>query len=145
MERIAYGEFGVHAMSNRSGVLGWAGTAPPAVKYTFQYLFVQAEFGLMCPVSATETSAFLIARYGDEGVKRRFLDRMTTTDMGRLLKGAQFMTEKAGGSDVGGIELTARRDGDRWRLHGAKWFSSHADGDVEIGRASCRDRVCQYV
>src|SRR3546814_919950 len=113
-------------------VLGWAGTAPPAVKYTFQYLFVQAEFGLMCPVSATETSAFLIARYGDEGVKRRFLDRMTTTDMGRLLKGAQFMTEKAGGSDVGGIELTARRTGDRWRLHGEKWFCSHADGDVAL-------------
>src|SRR3546814_3827779 len=68
----------------------------------------------------------------DLGVKRRFLDRMTTTDMGRLLKGAQFMTEKAGGSDVGGIELTARRDGDRWRLHGEKWFCSHADGDVAL-------------
>ncbi len=132
MERIAFGEFGLHAMSHRPGVLGWAHTAPPAAKYTLQYLFVQAEFGLMCPISATDTSAFLLGRYGDDEVRRRFFEPMTDPDIERMLTGTQFMTEKSGGSDVGNIELTARRDGDRWRLWGEKWFCSHTDGDVAL-------------
>ncbi|MFN4087443.1 MAG: acyl-CoA dehydrogenase family protein [Alphaproteobacteria bacterium] len=132
MERIAFGDFGLHAMSHRPGVLDWPDTAPPAVKYALQYLFVQAEFGLMCPISVTDTSAFLIGRYGDAALKARFFDRMTDPDPARMLTGTQFMTEKAGGSDVGGIELAARRDGDRWRLYGEKWFCSHADADVAL-------------
>ena len=132
MERIAFAEFGLHAMSHRGGVLGWPEPAPLLVKYAFQYLFVQAEFGLMCPISVTDTSTFLIARYGDESVKRRFFDRMVSQDMETLLKGTQFMTEKAGGSDVGAAELRAVREGDHWRLYGDKWFCSHADADVAL-------------
>ena len=55
MERIAFSEFGLHAMSHRAGVLGWPTPMPPIAKYGFQYLFVQAEFGLMCPVSVSDT------------------------------------------------------------------------------------------
>src|SRR5207302_4503409 len=47
-------------------------------------------------------------------------------------KGTQFMTEKAGGSDVGAIEMAARREGGVWRLTGEKWFCSHADADVAL-------------
>lgn len=36
---------------------------------------------------------------------------MWTQDMDRLLYGAQFMTEKIGGSDAGAAELTAVRIG----------------------------------
>ena len=50
MEKIAYEEYGLHAMSHRAGVLGLAEPAHPLVKYAFTYLFVQGEFGLMCPV-----------------------------------------------------------------------------------------------
>jgi alkylation response protein AidB-like acyl-CoA dehydrogenase len=57
---------------------------------------------------------------------------MTDPDVERMLTGTQFMTEKTGGSDVGNIELTARPDGDRWRLWGEKWFCSHADADVAL-------------
>ena len=132
MERIAFGELGLHAMSHRGGVLGWPDPVPPLVKYVLQYLFVQAEFGLMCPVSVSDTSTFLIAKYGSNSVKDRFFDGMVSQDMDRLLKGTQFMTEKAGGSDVGNVELAAVRDGDAWRLHGEKWFCSHADADVAL-------------
>ncbi|MET4699726.1 acyl-CoA dehydrogenase [Constrictibacter sp. MBR-5] len=132
MERIAFGDFGLHAMSHRPGILGWPETAPPAVKYTLQYLFVQAEFGLMCPISVTDTSAYLLGRYGDAALRRRFFEPMTDPDTDRMLTGTQFMTEKTGGSDVGNIELTARPDGDRWRLWGEKWFCSHADADVAL-------------
>ena len=37
-----------------------------------------------------------------------------------------YMTEKAGGSDVGANECTAvRQDDGSWRLYGEKWFCSN--------------------
>lgn len=62
MEKIAFDEFGMHAMSHRAGVLGLNEPAHPLVKYAITYLFVQAEFGLMCPVSVSDTSAHLVKR-----------------------------------------------------------------------------------
>src|SRR5208282_5960116 len=76
MEKIAFGELGLHAMSHRGGVLGWPDPLPPIAKYAFTYLFVQAEFGLMCPVSGSDTSIFVIKRYGSEELKSRLLPRM---------------------------------------------------------------------
>lgn len=132
MERIGFGEFGLHCMSRRGGVLGWPRPVPHVAKYVFQYLFAQAEFGLLCPISVTETAAVLIERYGDETVKARFLPRMMSQDPEKILKAAQFMTEKSGGSDVSRLELVARQEGGEWRLHGEKWFCSCADGDVAL-------------
>jgi acyl-CoA dehydrogenase len=44
MERLAFAEFGLAAVSHR-GALGWPEPMPPAAKYALTYLFVQAEFG----------------------------------------------------------------------------------------------------
>jgi alkylation response protein AidB-like acyl-CoA dehydrogenase len=137
MERIGFGEFGLHAMSRRGGVLGWPGIAPPLAKYAMQYLFAQAEFALLCPLSVSDTSIMLIQKYGDERVKQRYLPGMLSQDSDALLKGAQFMTEKAGGSDLSGIALTANRVGDHWELWGDKWFCSCADHDVVLLLARC--------
>ena len=138
MERIGFGEFGIHAMSRRPGVLGWPQVAPPLVKYAMQYLFAQAEFGLLCPLSVSDTSIMLIQKYGDERVKRRYLPGMLSQDMDTLLKGAQYMTEKAGGSDLSGIAVTANRVGDHWELWGDKWFCSCPDHDVVLILARCQ-------
>jgi len=132
MEQIAFGELGLHAMSHRGGVLGWPAPLPPIAKYAFTYLFVQAEFGLMCPVSVSDTSIYVISRYGSDELKNRLLPRMLSQDLATMWKGTQFMTEKAGGSDVGALETTARNEGDAWRLYGDKWFCSHADADVAL-------------
>src|ERR1700716_305111 len=43
MEKIAFEDFGMHAMTHRAGVLGMAEPAHPLVKYGITYLFVQAE------------------------------------------------------------------------------------------------------
>ena len=138
MEKIAFEDFGMHAMSHRAGVLGLGAPAHPLVKYGITYLFVQAEFGLMCPVSVSDTSNFIIKRFGSEPLKRLLLDRLLSQDPAVMLKGTQFMTEKAGGSDVGAIETAAEQVGvgadgvERWKLHGQKWFCSHADADVAV-------------
>ncbi len=130
MERIAFDDFGLHVMSHRGGVLGWPEPFPPLAKYAVQYLFVQAEFGLLCPVSVTDTSAMLIRRYAADEIRERYLPRMLAEMRAQMWTGAQFMTEKIGGSDVSRVEVRAVPEGDHWRIHGDKWFCSHADADL---------------
>ena len=149
MEKIAFEQFGMHAMSHRAGVLGMAQPASPLVTYAITYLFVQAEFGLMCPVSVSDTSNFIIKRYGSEALKKLLLDRLLSQNPDVMLKGTQFMTEKAGGSDVGALETEAERVGvgpdgvERWKLYGQKWFCSHADADVAVMLARPRGAAGQ--
>ena len=132
MEQIAFTDFQFHAMSHRPGVLGMDRPLPPVAKYAFQYLFVQAEFGLMCPISVTDTSIHLIRTFASKEIQDHLLPRMLSADLAALWKGTQFITEKAGGSDVGAIETTARLDAGTWRLYGEKWFCSHTDADVAL-------------
>ena len=129
LEAVAYGEFGIHAMSHRP-ILGWPTALPAVAKHAFTLLFNEAEFGLGCPINVTDSAAHLIRLYGDDAIKTRFLPRMLSQNMTELWQGAQFMTEKTGGSDVGGITTTAVKNADGWRIHGEKWFCSNADADV---------------
>jgi acyl-CoA dehydrogenase len=130
LERTAFGEFGIHAMSLRKGVMGWPEPYPVVAKHAFTFLFNQAEFGLGCPINVTDGCAKLLAKFGSEALKEKYLDGLTQTDMSKLTQGGQFMTEKEGGSDVGKLTTTAVQEGDRWRLSGEKWFCSNADAQV---------------
>ncbi|MGM0583502.1 MAG: acyl-CoA dehydrogenase family protein [Pseudomonadota bacterium] len=133
MERIAFGEFGLAAMSHRPGVFGWQAPLPPIAKYLVTYLFAQAEFGLLCPVSMTDSLTRTLRKFGDPELVGRFLDGLTNQDIAEHLQGAMFMTETAAGSDVGRTEVTATplEDG-MWALHGEKWFCSNADADLAM-------------
>ena len=132
MEAIAFGDFQFHAMSHRGGVLGLDAPMHPVAKYAFQYLFVQGEFGIMCPISVTDTSIYLLRKYASPELKAYLLPRMLSADPATQWKGTQFMTEKAGGSDIGRVETVARNEGGTWRLTGDKWFCSHTDADVAL-------------
>jgi acyl-CoA dehydrogenase len=130
LERAAFGEFGIHAMSLRKGIMGWPQPYPVVAKHAFTFLFNQAEFGMGCPINVTDGCAKLLAKFGDEALRKKYLDGLTQTDMSRLTQGGQFMTEKEGGSDVGKLTTTAVQEGDHWRLTGEKWFCSNADAQV---------------
>ena len=132
MEAIAFGDFQFHAMSHRPGALDMDRPLPAVAKYALQYLFVQAEFGLMCPISVTDTSIHLIRKFASAELQDYLLPKMLSGDVATMWKGTQFMTERAGGSDVGAIETVARREEGVWRLDGDKWFCSHADADVAL-------------
>ena len=133
MEQIAFGDFQFHAMSHRAGALGMDRPLPAVAKYALQYLFVQAEFGLMCPISVTDTSIHLIRKFADpELTGLSAAKNAVGRPRRRMWKGTQFMTERAGGSDVGTIETVARSMTATWRLYGDKWFCSHADADVAL-------------
>ena len=133
MERLAFERFGLAAMSHREGVLGWPGRVPHAVKYALSYLFSQAEFGLLCPVSVTDSTARMLRWFASDEVKAGYVSLLTTTDIDALWQGAQWMTEKTGGSDVGASTTVARQDLDgTWRLWGDKWFCSVANAGVAL-------------
>jgi alkylation response protein AidB-like acyl-CoA dehydrogenase len=130
LETAAFGEFGIHAMSLRKGILGWPQPYPVVAKHAFTFLFNQAEFGLGCPINVTDGCAKLLSNFGDAALQAKYLDGLTQTDMEKLTQGGQFMTEKEGGSDVGKLTTMAVQEGDHWRLTGEKWFCSNADAKV---------------
>ncbi|SDE28035.1 hypothetical protein SAMN05216337_102319 [Bradyrhizobium brasilense] len=130
LEKAAFGEFGIHALSLRKGIMGWPDKHPVVAKHAFTFLFNQAEFGMGCPINVTDGCAKLLANFGDEALKAKYLDGLTQTDMSKLTQGGQFMTEKEGGSDVGTLTTRAVQEGDHWRLYGEKWFCSNADAKV---------------
>ncbi len=133
MERIAFGELGLAAMSHRAGVFGWNAPLPPVAKYLVTYLFAQAEFGLLCPVSMTDSLTRTLRKFGDPALVARYLDSLVSQDMDELLQGAMFMTEQGAGSDVGATAVRADPAGDgAWRLTGEKWFCSNADADLAM-------------
>jgi glutaryl-CoA dehydrogenase len=67
---------------------------------------------------------------GDEEQQRRWLPAMSRFEQ----VGAFGLTEPHGGSDVaGGMETTARREGDEWVLNGAKrWIGNATFADVVV-------------
>ena len=130
LEQVAFGQFGIHALSHAKGIMGWPDTYPAAAKHAFTYLFNQAEFGLGCPINVTDGAAMLLSRFGSPALKAKYLPGLITTDMNRLTQGAQFMTEKEGGSDVGSLTTVAKPEDEHFRLTGEKWFCSNADAPV---------------
>ncbi|MBR0691947.1 acyl-CoA dehydrogenase family protein [Bradyrhizobium lablabi] len=130
LEKAAFGEFGIHALSIRKGIMGWPDKYPVVAKHAFTFLFNQTEFGMGCPINVTDGCAKLLANFGSEALKAKYLDSLTQTDMSKLTQGGQFMTEKEGGSDVGTLTTSAVQEGDHWRLYGEKWFCSNADAKV---------------
>jgi len=130
LENAAFGEFGIHALSIRKGIMGWPDRYPVVAKHAFTFLFNQTEFGMGCPINVTDGCAKLLNNFGSEALKAKYLDGLTHTDMSKLTQGGQFMTEKEGGSDVGTLTTSAVQEGDHWRLYGEKWFCSNADAKV---------------
>ena len=139
LERYAFGEFGMAAMSHRAGVFGAADKMPPLVKYALFYLFVQAEFGLCCPLSMTDALTRTLVKFGSPDLVARYFDKLTSQNMDTLFQGAMFMTEQEAGSDVGAIETVARQIDGEWRLYGDKWFCSNPDADLAMVLARCED------
>jgi alkylation response protein AidB-like acyl-CoA dehydrogenase len=142
LERVAYSELGLASMSHdtRDGKKA----PPPLVKYALTFLFVQAEFGLCCPVSMTDSLTRTLRKFGAPELVARFLPMLASRDFDTLFQGAMFMTEQAAGSDVARIATRAAREtaanGDAlWRLYGDKWFCSNADADLAMVLARVDD------
>ncbi|MBM1107982.1 acyl-CoA dehydrogenase family protein [Aurantibacter crassamenti] len=70
-----------------------------------------------------------ILSFGNEEQKQRWLPKLATAEF----IGAWGLTEHNTGSDAGGMNTTAVKDGDNWILNGAKNFITHGkSGDVAV-------------
>jgi len=139
LEEAAFGDFGLAALSHRGGVLGWPQPMPPAAKYALSYVYVQAEFGVCCPLSMTDALTRTIRKFADPALVARYLPGLTSQDMDTLTQGAMFITEQQAGSDVGSIRTLASKEGDHWLLSGDKWFCSNVDAGLALVLARPED------
>lgn len=70
-----------------------------------------------------------ILSFGNEEQKQRWIPKLATAEW----LGAWGLTEHNTGSDAGGMNTTAVRDGDSWILNGAKNFITHGkSGDIAV-------------
>ncbi|NOZ49184.1 MAG: acyl-CoA dehydrogenase [Chloroflexi bacterium] len=77
-------------------------------------LTVEAHLGLAC-------APFIL--FGSDLLKEKFLRRLAT---GEIL-GALSLTEPGAGSDLkGGVRTRAEKDGNQWRINGAKMWTTNA-------------------
>ncbi|WDF64423.1 acyl-CoA dehydrogenase family protein [Flavobacterium sp. KACC 22763] len=70
-----------------------------------------------------------ILTFGNEEQKKKWLPKLATAEY----IGAWGLTEHNTGSDAGGMNTTAVKDGDHWIVNGAKNFITHGiSGDVAV-------------
>ena len=104
-------------------------TRPQSELHKFALIYLLAHNGeasVMCGMSCTDGLMRAIEARGSEFLRDTYLPLLGSTET--PLAGAQFVTEKDGGSDVGAIntEATPNADG-TWSVTGNKWFCSNPD------------------
>jgi acyl-CoA dehydrogenase len=112
---------------------GWRGLpqrAPRSLVTAMLYLILESDQAVTgCPIGMMDAAAGCLER-NDPALAARFLPGIID-DTGEHRTVAMFLTEKAGGSDVGANETVATPAGDgTWRLSGEKWFASCAHSDL---------------
>ena len=118
-----------------SGVLSAGAREQAALLYLLAHA---GEGGHCCPVVCTAGLVRALRVHGSPELRKRFLPPLLERDYDRAQRGAQFLTERQGGSDVGANLVEAVPDGDAWRLSGEKWFCSVADADQFVVTARPR-------
>lgn len=100
------------------------------------YLYHAASAFYSCPLAMTDGVATALRDAPNTALRERVLPHLLSRDPATFWISGQWMTENAGGSDVGGSETTARRDADgTWRLHGRKWFTSAINAEFALALA----------
>ena len=93
---------------------------------------VASEF-YTCPLAMSDGAATALKASGNATLLERALPHLLSRDPAGVWLSGQWMTETAGGSDVGGTQTIAQRGDDgRWRLHGRKWFASAVIGEMAL-------------
>jgi alkylation response protein AidB-like acyl-CoA dehydrogenase len=90
-------------------------------------IIVLEELGRVCPaipmaIQVHHMSTYALNMWGNEEQKRKYLPPLTKGET----MGAVSVTEPSGGSDVAGMQSTAKLEGDKYILNGRKCFSTNA-------------------
>ena len=102
-------------------------------QFALAYLFTPSTDIYACPLAMTDGAARVLLDSGNRALIDRAVPHLTSRDPAAFWTSGQWMTETAGGSDVGRSETEARRDADGgWHLHGRKWFTSAATSQMAL-------------
>ena len=125
-----------HQELYRRGIVGlpYAEKAPHLLTFTMGYLLAQADISLHCPVTLTGAVAYVLGSHAPDALRQRFLYDVVRMD-GHAKTGGTWATEQHGGSDVGATTTVAVANGDRFALHGLKWFTSNANSGLAVATA----------
>ncbi len=100
-----------------------------------EYVTVVSEISKICGSIGLSVAAHNslctnhIFMFGNEEQKKKWLPKLATAEW----IGAWGLTEHNTGSDAGGMNTTAKQDGDYWVLNGAKNFITHAiSGNIAV-------------
>ncbi len=105
-------------------------------QFALVYLYHVASEFYTCPLAMTDGVATALKAANDRALNERALPHFLSRDPGKFWIAGQWMTETAGGSDVGNTETVARRDGQgHWQLSGRKWFTSAINADAALALA----------
>ena len=100
------------------------------------YLYHAASAFYSCPLAMSDGVATVLRDAPNTPLRERVLPHLLSRDPATFWISGQWMTENAGGSDVGDSEATARRDADgSWRLNGRKWFASAINAEFALALA----------
>jgi alkylation response protein AidB-like acyl-CoA dehydrogenase len=125
-----------HQELYRRGIIGlpYAEQAPHLLTFAMGYVLSQADISLHCPVTLTGAVAYVLSAHAPDAVRQQFLYDVARMD-GLAKTGGTWATEQHGGSDVGATTTTAVQHGDRFALHGLKWFTSNANSGLALATA----------
>ncbi|MGD1844082.1 MAG: acyl-CoA dehydrogenase family protein [Salibacteraceae bacterium] len=101
----------------------------------FEYVAVVSEIARVCGSIGLSVAAHNslctghIMQFGTEEQKAKWLPKLATGEW----IGAWGLTETGTGSDAGGMNTTAVRDGDEWVINGSKnWITHGISGDIAV-------------
>jgi alkylation response protein AidB-like acyl-CoA dehydrogenase len=109
----------------------WGGPGLDHISYVLMIEEVAGVHTAMSTALSVTNSAVQppLLNFGSEAQKSQYLRRLAS---GEIL-GAFCLTEPAAGSDAAGIQATAVRDGDSYKLNGTKtWVTNGSDAGVYI-------------
>ena len=114
------------------------------VQAALLHVFSASSATYSCPLAMTDAAARVLLDLAPVGLRERLVGGLTATDPARFITSGQWMTERTGGSDVGGTETLARpagvgSDGPRYTLHGVKWFTSATTSEMALTLARIDD------
>jgi alkylation response protein AidB-like acyl-CoA dehydrogenase len=111
------------------------GAASRVVQFALLHLLEPSLDFYSCPLAMTDGAARTLLDAGNRELVDRAVPRLTSRDPATAWTSGQWMTERAGGSDVSRTETEARPDGGGWRLHGTKWFCSATTAEMALALA----------
>jgi acyl-CoA dehydrogenase len=114
------------------------GAASRLLQFALVYLFDPSSDTYTCPLAMTDGAARTLLDHAAEPLVERAVARLTSRDPSVMWTSGQWMTERAGGSDVGLSETVAKPAGSDvhgkagYRLYGTKWFTSAATSEMAL-------------